>query len=139
MQYLIMLAIVIGLAASDFITGIIKGYITRTLNSKKMRYGGLHKICEIIIMMTAIGLEIGLTRLGHYYNASSLTDVLGNFTAAAIFAYIAIMEIISLLENYAEIDKNAAWARNIIKRLKVFNEKDNSSNAGGGGENEQPL
>ena len=41
MQYLIMLAIVTGLAASDFITGIIKGYTTGTLSSTKMRKGGL--------------------------------------------------------------------------------------------------
>ena len=37
MQYIIMLTIVLGLAVSDFITGIIKGYVTGTLSSSKMQ------------------------------------------------------------------------------------------------------
>lgn len=53
MQYIIMLAIVLGLAVADFATGLIKGYVTGTLNSTKMRRGGLNKICELIVMATA--------------------------------------------------------------------------------------
>ena len=41
MQYIIMLTIVLGLALSDFATGIIKGYIKNDLNSTKMRKDGL--------------------------------------------------------------------------------------------------
>ena len=64
MQYIIMIAVVIGLAAADFITGIIKGYVTNSLSSTKMRKGGLNKLAEIIIMTAVCGLEIGIKMLG---------------------------------------------------------------------------
>ena len=51
-----MLTIVIGLAAADFITGIIKAACKNDISSKVMRIGGLHKICEIIVMAVACGL-----------------------------------------------------------------------------------
>lgn len=108
MQYLIMLAIVTGLAASDFITGIIKGYTTGTLSSTKMRKGGLNKIGEIIVMATACGLEIGIKELGRYYTADELGKITGTVAAILVFGYIVIMETISILENYAEINPDAA-------------------------------
>ena len=127
MQYIIMLTIVLGLAVSDFVTGIIKGYFTNTLNSTKMRKGGLNKICELLVMATACGLEIGIRQLGHYYSAPELAGVTGAITAIAVFIYITIMEIISILENYAEINPQAAgWVKAILRRLKnVKEENDN--------------
>lgn len=118
MQYIIMLTIVVGLAISDFVTGIIKAYIKNDLHSRTMRQGGMHKIGEIIVMLTACGLEIGITKLGEYYNAEQLASITGTFTAIAVFGYITIIEIISILENYAEIDESAAWAVKFLKRLK---------------------
>lgn len=119
MQYIIMLAIVTGLAASDFVTGIIKGYVTGTLNSTKMRKGGLNKIGEIIVMGTACGLEIGIKELGRYYSADELAKITGTITAFLVFGYIVIMEAISILENYAEINPDAAgWITKLLKRLK---------------------
>lgn len=127
MQYIIMLTIVLGLAVSDFVTGIIKGYVTGTLNSTKMRKGGLNKICELLVMATACGLEIGIRQLGHYYSAPELAGVTGAITAIAVFFYIAIMEIISILENYAEINPQAAgWIKAILRRLKNFKEENNN-------------
>ena len=122
MQYIIMLTVVLGLAISDFITGIIKGYVKNDLNSTKMRKGGLNKVGEIIIMATACGLEIGIRELGQYYSASELAKVTGAITAFAVFGYIVIMEIISILENYAEINSQATWVAKILKRLKNVNE-----------------
>ena len=119
MQYIIMLTIVLGLALSDFITGIIKGYVNNDLNSTKMRKGGLNKISELIVMASACGLEIGIKFLGNYYSAESLAKITGTITAIAVFCYIVIMEIISILENYAEINSEAAWVRSILKRLKT--------------------
>ena len=75
MQYIIMLAIVLGLALADFATGLIKGYITHQLNSAKMRSGGLNKICELIIMATVCGLEIGINKLGAYYESPALASI----------------------------------------------------------------
>lgn len=127
MRYIIMLTIVLGLALSDFITGIIKGYITGTLSSSKMRKGGLNKIGELIVMATACGLEIGIKALGHYYSAAELAGVTGTVTAILVFGYIVIMELISILENYAEINPDSAgWIASLLKRLKnVKEEKEN--------------
>ena len=124
MQYIIMLAIVIGLALSDFVIGLIKGYVNNDLNSTKMRRGGLNKIGEIVVMATACGLEIGIKMLGQYYDSDTLAGITGAITAIAVFVYIVIMEVISILENYAEINSEAAWALKIIKRLKNVNKED---------------
>lgn len=127
MQYIIMLAIVTGLAASDFVTGIIKGYTTGTLSSTKMRKGGVNKLGEIIVMATACGLEIGIKQLGNYYNSDELAKITGAVTAILVFGYIVIMEVISILENYSEINPEAAgWITKILDRLK--NNQDNNKN-----------
>ena len=135
MKYIIMITIVIGLAAADFVTGWIKAYIKKDLSSTKMRIGGLHKLSEILIMCTACGLEIGLDLLGKYYSAGSdsetaqkLATVSGMVAALIFFAYILIMEITSILENYAEIDPSAKWAVWIVKKLRVFQQKEEEKN-----------
>lgn len=124
MKYIIMLAIVVGLALADFITGLIKAAIKRDISSQKMRVGGLHKIMEILVMATACGLEIGIAELGKYYQAPQLAEIAGAFAAGAVFAYIVAMEIISILENYAEANPEAKWAAGIIKKLRVFQQKE---------------
>lgn len=123
MKYIIMLLIVIGLAAVDFITGIIKAYVKQDVSSKKMRTGGLNKVTEIIVMATACGLEIGITALGQYYNEPKLASFAGAFAAGAIFLYIVIMEVVSILENYAETNPDAKWAASLVKKLRIFQQK----------------
>lgn len=123
MKYVIMLAIVVGLALADFVTGIIKAAINRDISSQKMRIGGLHKIMEILVMTTACGLEIGIRELGKYYQAPQLAEVAGAFAAGAVFTYILAMEIISILENYVEANPEAKWAAGIVKKLRVFQQQ----------------
>ena len=124
MQYIIMIAVVIGLAAADFVTGIIKGYVTNTLSSTKMRKGGMNKLAEITIMATVCGLEIGIKMLGRYYgeNVAEYAEILGMVTAIGTFGYIVLMELLSMLENYVEINPDATWAKKIIKKLKANHE-----------------
>lgn len=124
MKYIIMLTIVIGLAAADFITGIIKACVKNDLSSRVMRIGGLHKICEIIVMAVACGLEIGIELLGHYYQAAELAAVSGTVAAGLVFGYIVLMELISILENYGEISPDAVWVRAIIQKLRGFQKED---------------
>lgn len=126
MQYIVMLLIVIGLAASDFLTGFCKAYVLDMISSAKMRKGGVNKFCEIIVMTTAIGITIGFDYLGQYYDSSKLTDIAGAVTAVSVFGYIVVMEIISILENYAAVNPDARWIRPILKRLKSIetNEKE---------------
>ena len=128
MQYIIMLAIVLGLALSDFVTGIIKGYVTGQLSSTKMRRGGLNKVCELFVMSTACGLEIGIRALGEYYASDTLAAITGAVTAIAVFVYIVIMELISILENYAQIDPQSdGWIHKLLKRLKNVNDEEDKS------------
>lgn len=124
MKYIIMLLIVIGLAAVDFITGIIKAAVKNDISSKKMRLGGLNKVCEIIIMATACGLEIGIEALGRFYQAPKLAEVSGIIAAGLVFLYIVVMEVISILENYGEVNPDAVWIKWIIKKLRVFQKKE---------------
>ena len=119
MQYIIMITIILGLASADFVTGLIKAYISGNLNSTKMRKGGLNKITELIIMTVACGLEIGIRYLGNYYESETLANITGSVTAIVIFGYISVMEVISIFENYAEINPDtAAWVRKILEKLR---------------------
>lgn len=120
MQYIIMFLIVLGLAFADFVTGYIKAWCGDRVSSREMRIGGLHKVSELIIMLSAIGLTVGLEKLGEYYSDARLAGLAGAFTALTVFVYIAAMEIISIAENFAEIVPEAAWARRIIERLKKY-------------------
>ena len=122
MQYIIMLMIIVGLAAADYLTGIIKAYCKNEICSQKMRKGGLNKLGEIIVMTAACGLDIGINALGKYYEAAELSAIAGKITAVAVFIYITVMEVVSLFENYAEINPDAQWALKIIRRLKNFEE-----------------
>lgn len=122
MQYIIMFLIVLGLAFCDFITGYIKARVQDKVSSKALRVGGLHKASELTIMLAAIGLTVGLEKLGEYYNDTRLTTLAGTFTALTVFVYITAMEIISIVENFAEIYPEAAWARKIIGRLRKYEE-----------------
>lgn len=121
-----MLLIVIGLAIADYLTGIIKAYCKNDICSSKMRKGGLNKLGEVIIMLTACGLDIGIHALGKYYQAVELSDIAGAVTAVMVFAYITVMEIISIFENYAEINPEAQWTLKFIRKLKLFKEEENS-------------
>ena len=130
MQYIIMFLIVLGLAFADFVTGYIKARCKDEVSSKALRIGGLHKISELTIMLAAIGLTVGLEKLGEYYNDTRLTTLAGTFTALTVFVYITAMEIISIVENFAEIYPEAAWARKIIERLRKYEEgEDHDKNA----------
>ena len=126
MQYVIMMIIVAWLAIADFITGMIKAYVTGTLSSSKMRKGGVNKVGELIVMTTACGLEAGIKALGRFYDTSpELASITGTVTALLIFAYIVTMEVVSILENYAEINPDAAWITKLLKRLKNKDDNDN--------------
>lgn len=120
MKYIIMFMIVFGLAGADFVTGYIKARCADRVSSKALRIGGLHKAAELIIMATAIGLTVGLDMLGRYYTDTRLTDLAGFVTALGVFCYIVVMELVSILENFAEIMPEAKWARKIINRLKNY-------------------
>ena len=45
-------------------------------------------------------------------------------TAIGTFGYIVLMELLSMLENYVEINPDATWAKKIIKKLKSTKEEE---------------
>jgi toxin secretion/phage lysis holin len=119
MKYLIMLGIVIMMAAADFVTGFIKANVLGNVSSKTMRTGGLKKFAEIVVMVVSIALEIALRKLGTYYdNCEQLSALIGLATTVMVFAYITIMEFISILENYLAVCPEAVWAERLLKKLK---------------------
>lgn len=119
LRYLTMFIIIVGLALSDFVTGFIKAYVTDSVESSKMRKGGLNKLGELVVMATACGLEVGIELLGINSGGEELARVTGLVAASAIFGYIALMEVISILENYAAINPQAnGWIVKLIKKLK---------------------
>ena len=120
MKYIIMILIVVGLAIADFTTGIIKAYINDDVKSSKMRKGGMNKLCEIVVMGVAVGSEIGFEALGKYYGHEELASVAGTITAISVFLYIFSMEIVSILENFGDINPEASWVKKIIKRFGNF-------------------
>jgi len=124
MQYIIMIIIILGLACADYLTGIIKAYCKNDICSGKMRKGGLNKLGEIIVMTSACGLDIGIKVLGKYYEAAELSAIAGRVTAVLVFVYITVMEVVSIFENYAEINPDAQWALRIIRKLKNSKEEE---------------
>lgn len=120
MKYMIMLLIVLGLATSDFLTGLMKAYVKGDLSSKVMRRGGINKLGELTVMLTACGLEIGIRVLGQYYNSTALAAVAGTVAAGLVFLYIMSMELVSLLENYSEINPDAVWVKKLVEKLRSF-------------------
>lgn len=122
MKFIIMILIVLLLATTDFITGIIKGYTKNKLQSRLMRVGGLHKLSEIIIMSATCGFEVLINKLGAYYDNPMITQITGIFASIVVFGYIALMEIISILENFAEINPDAKWVKGLVKKLKNVND-----------------
>jgi len=126
MQYIIMLAIVVGLALTDIVTGWIKAHVNDDYSSKVMRKGGLNKVGEVVVMTAFCGLEIGIRYLGQYYDSEILAKVTGGIAVVGVFIYIAVMEMISILENYAESNPEAAvWVRPLLKKLRKYNEEGN--------------
>lgn len=124
MQYLIMFIIVVGLSLSDVLTGWIKAHVASDYHSGTMRKGMYRKVAEWLIMLTSIGLEIGLKMLGEYYHSEQLANFAGAFTAVSIFVYISVMEVISILENFGEINPEMAWVKPFLKKLGKFSSND---------------
>lgn len=120
MKYLMMVLIILGLAASDFLTGLMKAYVRGDLSSKVMRRGGINKLGELTVMLTACGLEIGIRVLGQYYHSTALAAIAGTAAAGLVFLYIVSMELVSLLENYSEINPDAVWVRKLVEKLRNF-------------------
>ena len=92
----------------DILTGIVKALYTSGLNSTILRKGLFHKLSEVI----ALGGS-GLLQYGTQYINLGIELPLLN----CVSVYIAIMELISIMENLAEVNPE------LKKLFKPFLEK----------------
>ena len=89
-------AIIVGCAIlADIITGFVKAWATKTLDSKVLRKGLLHKFSEIFLC----GISYAAEYATHYITID-ISIPLFNATCG----YIVLMEIISVFENLTAIN-----------------------------------
>lgn len=92
----------------DIITGLLKALYTNGLNSTVLRKGLFHKLSELI----AVGGS-GLLEYGTQYIDLGVSLPLLN----CVSVYVCVMELISILENLAEVNPE------LNKLFKPFLEK----------------
>lgn len=83
----------------DILTGIIKALYKDGLNSTYLRQGLFHKLSEVIATIGAGLLEYGV----QYIDLGVDVPVLN-----IVAVYICLMELISILENLAEVNPRLA-------------------------------
>lgn len=89
-------AIVVGCALlADIITGFVKAWATKSLDSQVLRKGLLHKFSEVFLCGVSYGAEYAT-----HYIPIDVSIPLFNVTCG----YIVLMEIISVLENLTAIN-----------------------------------
>ena len=89
-------AIIVGCAIlADIITGFVKAWATKSLDSKILRKGLLHKFSEIFL----VGISYGAEYATKY---TSLDISIPLYTV--VCSYIVLMEIISVFENLIAIN-----------------------------------
>lgn len=79
----------------DIVTGLIKALYNKKLNSTALRKGLFHKLAEVIAIFGSGLLEYS----AQYVNLGINIPLLG-----VVSAYICIMELISCMENLAEVN-----------------------------------
>ncbi len=74
----------------DIITGVMQALITGTFESRKMRKGGLRKLCLLVVIGFGVVLDYSQTLVDLGFNVPC---------QSWICAYISLMEIMSIVEN----------------------------------------
>ncbi len=115
------IAILGGVMILDYITGMVKAYITSSLCSKKGMRGIVKKLSYFIVVLTGSVcdwvLAYALGRLGIHY-------AIPFFIALLITVWLIINEMISILENLSAIGVPLpAFLSKLLKRLAVAVEK----------------
>ena len=89
----------------DVLSGLLKAFYTGTFNSTNMRKGGMHKLAELLIL----GLTFYI-QLGYGLPADNLPITAIN----AVPSYIIFMELMSILENLADVNEGL---KNILSKF----------------------
>lgn len=96
---LIELSIVAVLVVLDYVSGFVKALATHTVSSTKMRSGLFHKFAYVLVLALALLLEHGQ----QYIHIGITIPIV-----APVCGYIAIMEILSVLENAQALNPELA-------------------------------
>nr|DAF65829.1 MAG TPA: holin [Caudoviricetes sp.] len=93
----IYVAIVAGAIVFDLISGLLKAFANKTVSTTVMRQGLYHKSAILLVVLLAIGCEYvtAFIDLGFTFD--------GKLTAG-VTTIICLMEIMSILENLADIN-----------------------------------
>lgn len=106
--------IVLGFILFDILTGFIKATYQGNYNSSEMRKGGLRKLTEILSVILSGLLEYVVA----YIDLGVNVPLLG-----VVSAYIAIMELISILENICVVSPTLSnLFEPYLEKLKEKNE-----------------
>lgn len=123
MQYIIMFLLVVIAAFADVVTGMFKARITSGYDSTVMRKGLYSKAINLVVMLFFIAMEVGIERLGDYYDQQMLARVVGGVTVVFVWSVIIVMESISIAENFAAANPDSPLSRLIGKRLKKIQDE----------------
>ena len=74
----------------DIVTGVLQALINGTFESRKMREGGLRKLCLLIVIAFGVTLDYSQTLVELGFEFPCLKTIAG---------YITLMEIMSIVEN----------------------------------------
>ena len=85
---------------ADYFTGVVKGYTTATLNSKKGILGFIKKLCYFLLVLVGCMCDYLITVI-----ATDLHIEIGNiyFVGLILTIWLIINECLSILENLAII------------------------------------
>jgi len=92
---MVIIIIVLLFILFDILTGLIKAIYKEGLNSTYLRQGLFHKLSEILALIGSYGIEFAIQYIELGIDIPVLKCVSG---------YIALMELISIIENLCEIN-----------------------------------
>lgn len=97
MEQGVYVAIVAGAIVFDLLSGLLKAFATKSVSTTVMRQGIYHKSAIMLVVLLAIGCEYitGYIDLGFTFD--------GKLTVG-VTTVICLMEIMSILENLAEVN-----------------------------------
>lgn len=97
MEQGVYVAIVAGAIVFDLLSGLLKAFATKSVSTTVMRQGIYHKSAILLVVLLAIGCEY----ITSYIDLGFTFD--GKLTVG-VTTVICLMEIMSILENLAEVN-----------------------------------
>ena len=115
------LAVLIGVMILDYLTGMMKAYLSGSLSSKKGLRGILKKLGYLIVIVTGAVCDYILI---HLISRIGVTFSLPFLVSLVITVWLIVNELISILENLSTLGVPfPRFLMHLVKRLAVYVEK----------------